>query len=207
MGRNRINIVEKDKKYNMLTTIRKVGEKNGNELWECVCECGNLSIKTSNNLYSLKIKSCGCMKNKGYPKHSMCNTRLYNIYEKMKSRCVQKNCKEYKYYGERGISLCEEWFNNFLSFYNWSITNGYSDELSIDRIDVNGNYEPSNCRWVDMKTQQNNRRNNRKISYNGVEMNASQWAEKFNIPVDRLLMRLKHGWSIEDSLTKPKQVN
>lgn len=207
MGRKRINIIEKEKKYNMLTAIKCVGNEKGNELWECICDCGNISIKTSNNLYSLKIKSCGCMKNKGYPKHSLSNTRIYNIYEKMKSRCNNEKCSGYVDYGGRGISVCDDWMDSFVNFYNWSIVNGYSDLLTIDRINVDGNYSPNNCRWADMKTQQNNRRNNRKVSYNGIEKNVSQWAEEFGMPEDRLLMRLNNGWTVEDALLKPKMKN
>ena len=96
-------------------------------------------------------------------KHNLRYTRLYRIYYGMRARCYNPKTRAYKYYGERGITICDEWLSDFTNFYEWSINNGYSDDLTIDRIDVNGNYEPSNCRWVDMKTQVHNRRTSKSV--------------------------------------------
>ncbi len=191
-------------KFSYLTTIELVEIKDSKEMWLCKCDCGNESIVSAANLINKHTKSCGNRKNHPvYIKHGLCQTRIYNIYEKMKSRCYAESCGEYKWYGERGIKVCDEWKNDFMSFYNWAMANGYSNDLSIDRIDVNGNYEPNNCRWVDMKTQQNNRRNNKNISFNGETRTVSQWADKIGISQDTLGARILNGWCIEKALTTP----
>ena len=111
-------------------------------------------------------------------KHGMSRTRLYNIWREMKRRCYNKACKSYKDYGGRGIIVCLEWLNNFQTFYDWAITNGYNEILSIERKDVNGNYEPSNCRWATKKEQANNKRNNHFITINDEIMTIAQCAKK-----------------------------
>ena len=121
----------------------------------------------------------------------------------MYCRCYYPSTNGYQNYGGRGIKMCSEWINNPQSFYDWAINNGYQEGLSIDRIDVNGNYEPSNCRWVTKEVQDNNRRNNRKITYNGETKTLSQWCKKYNINIVTLSDRLKAGLSIEEALNKP----
>ena len=133
------------------------------------------------------------------------NTRLYRVYSGMKSRCYNSNTPMYKYYGGRGITVCEEWKNDFKAFYEWAMNNGYSDKLTIDRIDNNGNYEPSNCRWVDMKTQSHNTSHNHIVKLNGVEHSLTEWAEIYNINIKTIRDRLKRGWSYEDAFSKPVQ--
>lgn len=129
--------------------------------------------------------------------------RLWVIWKSMRNRCKNPHHKNFRDYGGRGIKVCDEWRNSFQSFAEWALANGYSDILTIDRIDVNGNYEPSNCRWVDAKTQCRNRRNNRLITFHGKTKTLSEWAEIKRIPVSTLHVRLKHGMSIEDALTTP----
>lgn len=121
----------------------------------------------------------------------------------MYCRCYYPTTNGYERYGGRGIKMCDEWINNPQSFYEWSINNGYAKELTIDRIDVNGNYEPSNCRWVTKEVQDNNRRTNRKITYNGETKTLSQWARKYNINTTTLSDRLKMGMAIDEALNKP----
>lgn len=140
----------------------------------------------------------------GKIKHGDTNKRLYKIWCHMRERCnsSNKDKEAYKNYSGRGISVCEEW-NNYNTFKEWAISHDYKDNLSIDRKDVNGNYEPSNCRWATMKEQQNNRRNNTLINFKGETKTLKQWSEKYNINCVSLLSRISREWSFEDALTTP----
>ena len=165
--------------------------------WLCRCDCGNECIAKTRDLKNMNKKSCGCLQNK----KTKSRERARHIWYNMKDRCLNEKHERYNSYGGRGIKVCDEWLE-FESFYEWSIENGYNDTLTIDRIDVNGNYEPNNCRWVDMKTQQNNTRRNHYITYNGKTQTLSQWAEEFNINYYTLLYRINRGWSIEKAFKK-----
>lgn len=121
----------------------------------------------------------------------------------MKDRCYNKKCHAYMDYGGRGVTVCDEWMGNFLSFYDWSIKNGYTDSLTLDRIDVNGNYEPSNCRWATWKTQQNNKRNSKYLRYKGITKTMSEWSRELKIPTSTINNRLLKGYSDEEALSKP----
>ena len=132
--------------------------------------------------------------------HGMCNTRLYQIWNGMKQRCQNPNTISYKCYGGKGISVCEGWNNSFKAFYDWAIANGYSEDLTIDRIDNDGNYEPANCRWATNKEQQNHTSYTRLYTYNGETLSIMQWAEKTGIHPNMLYKRLSRGWSIEKAL-------
>ena len=134
--------------------------------------------------------------------HGMTGTRLHNEWRSIKRRCYTVSHIEYTRYGGRGITVCEEWLHDFQAFYDWAMANGYRDDLTIDRIDVNGNYEPSNCRWVTQKEQQNNRSNNHRITYNGETLTAMQFAEKYKMNYSTLITRLSRGWSIEKIMSK-----
>ena len=128
----------------------------------------------------------------------------------MRRRCYDKKTKGYQNYGGRGIKVCDEW-KDYSLFREWSMKNGYDplaeyQKCTLDRINGDGNYEPSNCRWVDIKTQENNRRNNRMIEYNGKTQNISQWAQELGIDCGLLRDRLRRGWSFEKSITHPKQI-
>ena len=119
----------------------------------------------------------------------------------MKNRCNNVKDKVYQYYGQLGIDVCNEWKDNFQTFYDWSINNGYNDKLSIDRIDVNGNYEPNNCRWVDMKTQRRNTHNTRNITIKGVTKCLKDWCNIYNLKYSTVHARLHRlHWNIEKAL-------
>ena len=132
--------------------------------------------------------------------HGLSDSVLYNRWEHMKDRCYNPNDKRYKDYGGRGITICDEWLNNFESFYEWSINNGFEEHLSIDRIDVNSNYEPSNCRWADIETQCNNRRSNVYIEYNGETKTLKQWCNFLQLNYKKTHDRLyKLKWTVKRS--------
>ena len=174
-------------KFGKLTPVKYVGELK----WLCKCDCGNDYVVKSSDLNRGHVRSCGCLRKESSPvkKHGLYKSRIYGIWQAIKNRCYNKNHKSYKDYGERGIKVCEEWRdkeNGFINFYNWAIQNGYdenveSKQCTIDRIDTNGNYEPSNCRWVSSKIQSNNKRNNINITYNNRTQTLKQWCEELDI--------------------------
>lgn len=170
--------------------------------YKCKCDCGNIVIISRGHLTSNHTKSCGCYKlQKNIERltiHGLRNTKLYNVWCGIKNRCSNPSQISYPYYGTKGITICDEWKNDFKAFYDWSIQNGYKDNLSIDRIDVNGNYEPSNCRWATNLQQARNKSNNVYLTYKNETHCLSEWAEKLNITVDKLRNLLKKGFSISD---------
>lgn len=196
------------KKFGRLTVIKYYGSnKYGRSLWLCQCECGNEKVILGNSLLSKSTLSCGCYNKeiikKVNSKHNMSNIKLYKIWGAIKTRCYNKNFIYYNNYGGRGIIMCDEWKNDFSKFYIWAIENGYKDGLTIDRINNNGNYEPSNCRWMTRPEQNNNMRKNIIINYNGKEKTITQWATEFNLNRTALYYRIKRGWDIEKALTTP----
>lgn len=134
---------------------------------------------------------------KGVKLHKWKCKRLKGIYYGMKERCYSPNCHKYEIYGKRGIRICNEWLSSPGTFEEWALNNGYSDKLTIDRIDVNGNYEPNNCRWITAKEQMSNMRRNRFITYNGETHTLTEWAEKIGISEPRLWHRLENNYPLE----------
>lgn len=188
----------------------KKGKKSGFEhYYLCKCECGNNIVTSKRSLLQGSTKSCGCLQKENTSnvnkKHGMINTRLYHIWNGLRQRCNNIANKDYKNYGSRGIKVCEEWDNNFKSFYDWAINNKYKDDLTIDRIDVNGDYKPSNCRWVDYKTQANNRTDTIYIIHNNQTKTIQEWSNIYNLPVTTIKNRLRKGES-GDVLFRPKVV-
>lgn len=176
-------------------------DRYGAHHWKCLCECGNITYPTTYRLSHNKTKSCGCLHNEiisnTQKKHGLYKTRLYSIYDSMKQRCLNKNSRQYKHYGLRGIIICNEWLKNFINFYNWSIGNGYEDNLTLDRINVNGNYEPNNCRWITQKEQARNTRKNKYVTYSNQTHCISEWAEKLNCSKSLIIHRIKIGMDLE----------
>lgn len=136
-------------------------------------------------------------------KYSESYYRLYRIWSGMKQRCYNQKLREYKWYGARGIKVCDEWRQDFQSFYVWALANGYTDDLSLDRIDGDKNYCPDNCRWATDKEQHNNQSNNIKITYGNKTQTLKQWSEELNINYSTLRMRLERGWSVERAIRTP----
>lgn len=153
-------------------------------MWKCVCKCGNVVVVAGNDLKRKYggTRSCGCRKHETQNvKHGMRHTRIYAIWSGICKRCYNSHAKEYKNYGGRGISMCDEWKQDFVPFYTWATDNGYSDELTIDRIDNNGNYSPDNCRWVTNREQANNRRTTLYIEHNGAIKSFADWCRLMNV--------------------------
>jgi hypothetical protein len=148
--------------------------------------------------------SCGCAQvesTKIHVRHGMHNSRPYHIWENMKQRCSNPKCMYYRFYGGRGIAVCERWlkFENF-----WEdMKSGYADHLTIDREDVNGNYEPGNCRWAPPYDQHSNTRSNIWIEFNGKKKTRQQWSREVGLRPGVILKRMRAGWSAEEALTTP----
>lgn len=170
-------------KYGKLQVVTKINDKQGLEAeYVCFCDCGKTITKTQNYLIRNKMPHCGCAR-KNAKKHNASIDRLRNIYNGMIARCYNENCDSYKYYGAKGISICKWWLSEggFDSFCRWALANGYSNDLTIDRINIYGNYTPRNCRWADIKTQANNTTKTHTIEYNGELMGMKEFAEKMGL--------------------------
>lgn len=190
-------------KYGKLTCTDTFERRGKRIYWLCKCECGNEKWVCAQNL--IKAKSCGCNNKTSHTIHGMSHTRIHDTWNHMISRCHNKNHRFYKYYGGRGIKVCEEWIGTegFMRFYDWATKNGYQETLTLDRIDNNKGYSPENCRWVTQSVQNNNKRSNRNIEYNGEIHTIAEWARLYNIKYSTLQMRLtKRGWDIEKALTR-----
>lgn len=178
--------------------------------FRCQCDCGNQIEVTYQSLKSGSTISCGCYRKEKISEenktHGQSSTRLYKIYIGMKKRCYNDKSENYPHYGGKGVKICDEW-KTFEPFMEWALKNGYTDDLSIDRINSNGNYEPCNCRWVDVKTQANNKTNNSYIEYQGKKLTISQWSEITGISKSVISRRISLGWDIERVLTEPVHNN
>jgi hypothetical protein len=179
---------------------------NGRGYWLCECECGNKSRVPANRLLSGRVKSCGCLKAERIAKgtnlqHGLSYTSTHAVWASMKSRCTNRNQRCYPRYGGRGISVCERW----LSFVNFYADMGDKpDGMSLDRIDPNGNYEPSNCRWATKYTQANNTRTNRFLHFNGETRSVADWGRHLGISAKAISDRInKHKWTVERALSTP----
>lgn len=184
--------------------------------WLCKCDCGNEAVVCGSNLKGGNTSSCGCGEDENraqlmqsfteeHYKHGLSYSRIHKIWSHIKERCLNPRCKDYDLYGGRGISVCDEWIgeNGFENFYEWAVMNGYSKELTIDRKDVDGNYEPSNCQWIDAKGQANNRRTNLRYEIGGETKTLAEWCEIYGKNYGTVYFRINEmGMAPEEALKK-----
>lgn len=194
-------------RYGKLTVISRAENTKANKAqWLCRCDCGNYKIITRHSLMQ-NTKSCGCSKGEFISQrmktHGMKKTRLYRIWSGMKDRCLNPKSKYWNAYGGRGITIFQDWIDSFESFRDWAYQSGYSEKLTIDRIDNNKGYSPDNCRWATYKEQENNRRNNHILTINGISKTASEWADYYGISSNVFISRIDSGWSIEKAISTP----
>lgn len=177
-------------KYGKLTVLKQINDLDKSKYFLCRCDCGNEKEVTKGNLIHGLVKSCGCLLGKHLDeyrvnganyKHGLTNSKIYNIWSGMKRRTTDPKQENYKNYGGRGITVCDEWLDDFQSFYDWSMNNGYKEGLSIERVDTNGNYDPSNCRWIEPIDQYYNKRNTVLVEIDGIKKTYKEWTEQLGV--------------------------
>lgn len=195
-------------KFSRLTVINYHSHtgfgKSIKRFWLCECECGNQKIVSASSLMTGNTRSCGCLGkdyHKGRVTHGITSHPLYLVWYNIIDRCCNTEAKDYYRYGGRGITVCDEWKNDVSVFYNWAINKGYKKGLQIDRIENNGNYEPSNCRFVTPQINGLNRNNNFYVTYKGERISAGLLAIQNNISRATLIDRIKSGWDIEKAIS------
>lgn len=195
------------KQFGRLTALSVSGkDKVNHTVWLCKCSCGAETNVQSSHLITNHTRSCGCLLQETRAKHGLCGesgNKPYSAWHSMVARCYNPKAKNFPNYGGRGITVCERWRYDPSNFFN---DMGYPDDekLTLERIDVNGNYEPTNCKWASMKDQQRNKRDNVIIEFNNEKLCVSEWCERLNLKSSTLRNRLTvRGWSIEKSLTTP----
>jgi hypothetical protein len=206
------------KTLNRLTVLGLYEQKDKKSYWFCKCECGSLCVIQGHKFTSETTKSCGCLQRewtakmalleptreaciKRLTKHGKRHSRVYTIYGQMRSRCYNSKSISYQGYGARGITVCDRWLESFENFY--ADMGDPPEGFSIDRIDNDKGYSPDNCRWADAKTQANNRRSSRILTYNGTSLTVAQWGLRLNTNPDRLHNRLSDKWCVPCTLTIP----
>lgn len=203
-------------RYTVICEAERPPGKNNRHYWLCRCECGTEKVLDSASINKGAVVSCGCYQRERASKrayeqhltHGKTGSRLYNVWMAMKARCFNPNVKAYPLYGGRGIRVCEEWTRSFQSFSEWATSHGYDETqkrgcCTIDRINVDGDYSPENCRIATQKQQCLNRRSNRRLTFNGETKTISEWSAQYGMSIRTLSDRLSYGWDIERCLTQP----
>ena len=185
------------KRFGRLTVIRfDHTDQYRNSYWLCECDCGNKTLVTRGGLISGNTTSCGCYNKERVSEastiHGFSRTLLYKVWRDIRTRCENPNSTAYHRYGGRGIEMCDEW-KMFEKFKDWAIKSGYSKDLTIDRINNDVGYNPDNCRWVDWKTQGNNRSTNRNIEFNGHMHTIAEWARILGVNDSTLRSRISRN--------------
>ena len=186
------------RRFGRLVALRRVGtDKSRSPLWECQCDCGALKVVTSNHLLNNRVFSCGClnsdMTTERNFKHGETKTRLHRAWLHMRQRCFDIHCDKYAYYGGRGITVCDEWKDSYITFRDWAVANGYQDDLTLDRINPDGNYEPSNCRWATLIEQANNKRSNIMVMVGEEVMTVAEASRLTGINYGTLISRYRRA--------------
>lgn len=188
-------------KFGKLTVIEFAGiNKHKQSQWKCICDCGNEVVVTG--LHLKNGHTVSCRMHAKFIKHGKRNTRVYRIWLNMKNRCFNPNYTHCKDYGGRGITVCDEWKDDFQVFYDWAMANGYADNLSIDRINPDGNYEPSNCRWITQREQAGNKRCTPSVELDGEIHNLKEWSEITGINYSTIYSRYISGKTPAEILRK-----
>jgi hypothetical protein len=203
-------------KFGRWYVLGRAPNKGNCTMWRCRCECGNIRVVEGYSLKSGLSKSCGCLHNEllieRCTKHGCAKQnakeRIYQIWASMKKRCYNPKSQYYYLYGGRGITVCDEWLGEHgaENFVEWALSSGYREDLTLDRKDNNGNYEPSNCRWATQKEQANNKRNNHYIIHNGEKHTIKEWSEIKGLTYSALFHRISRGWNIEEALNAPIKI-
>jgi len=199
--------VSKGQRYGRLTVISELPKPINRRTFNCKCDCGNITTKTLRVMRSKGVSSCGCFNTEFNSERTELRTenyghvgsRIYVIWIGMKKRCYNENSKAYKWYGNKGVKVSNDWKNRFLNFYNWAYENGYKDDLTIDRIDSKGNYEPGNCRWIPL-SEQNKMKANRRVSYKGKKVSVSELSRITNTNYSTLIGRLNRGLTVKEAI-------
>ena len=190
-------------RFGKWTVIGRATNHKKAVMWYCVCDCGAKKVVHGTSLKSGASTMCRqCANRYRKPRtHGLTKHPLYKVWQRIKSSTTNPNHQDYEWYGGKGVRVCEEWFHDFAKFYEWSIANGYQQGLTIDRIDVNGNYEPSNCRWVPFKEQTLNRTDNAYLTHDGVTRTIKEWSRITGVKPTTLYARFHKGWSPDKILS------
>ena len=195
--------------FNGCKVLERHGTDKRRATWKCICFCGKEFVNIGSNIRTGHVKSCGCLRGKTTKKrntkHNKSRTRIYHIWSGMKSRCNNPKNPVFNRYGGRGITICDEWEKSFENFWKWAEENGYSEELTIDRINNDGNYEPSNCRWANYSLQGRNKRNNVLSEYRGKMRTRSEISELTGLSYGTIRRREESGIDYDAPLMRKKK--
>lgn len=197
-------------KFGRLLILEQKYNKTRDIILKCQCDCGKIIEAYKSNVIKGNTQSCGCYHREVCSEllssHNLSKLVIYKRFMKMVDRCENPNCKAYKNYGARGIRVCDEWKNDFVSFYNWAMANGYRDDLTIERIDVNGNYCPENCTFIPLSEQAKNRTNSIWITYNGETHHLAEWSRIIGLNAQTIRNRLKkYGYNHLDKVLSARR--
>lgn len=194
--------------------VTGLSHSDNGRIWLCSCDCGAVHTARTGHLRAGAVQSCGCLvvetaaatgRASGHLRrtHGMSRSRLDTTFDNMIKRCYRPNASRFERYGGRGIQICDAWLKDRSEFFRWALANGYAENLSIERIDANGHYSPSNCRWATGKEQANNTSRSRLLSWAGETLTVAQWAERLGVPGKAMQHRVNRGWAAERIFMQP----